>query len=63
MISAAPSPSRNDQPMISTVRLGASAVVSDPAPYTTQPIAKARRRPIMLPILPPVIIIVAITRV
>ena len=63
MISAAPIPSRNDHPMISTVRFGASAVVNDPAPYTTQPMAKARRRPMVLPILPPVIIIVAITRV
>ncbi len=32
MISAAPMPSRNDQPMISTVRLPASAVVSEPHP-------------------------------
>ena len=31
MISTAPRPSRNDQPMISTVRLGATEVVSDPA--------------------------------
>ena len=30
MISTAPIPSRNDQPMISTVRFGASEVVSDP---------------------------------
>ena len=30
MISTAPSPSRHDQPMISTVRFGARAVVSDP---------------------------------
>ena len=29
-ISTAPNPSRNDQPMISTVRLCDSAVVSDP---------------------------------
>ena len=32
MISTAPMPSRNDQPMMSTVRLGASDVVSDPQP-------------------------------
>ena len=31
MISTAPMPSRNDQPMISTVRFGASAVVKRPA--------------------------------
>ena len=30
MISAAPTPSRNDQPKISTVRLGAIAVVNEP---------------------------------
>ncbi len=30
MINAAPMPSRNDQPIISTVRFGASAVVNDP---------------------------------
>ncbi len=30
MISTAPRPSRTDQPMISTVRFGARAVVSDP---------------------------------
>ena len=30
MISTAPRPSRNDQPMISTVRFGASDVVNDP---------------------------------
>jgi hypothetical protein len=30
MISAAPTPSRNDQPSSSTPRFGASAVVSDP---------------------------------
>ena len=63
MIRAAPRPSRNDQPMISTVRFGASAVVRDPAAYTTQPIANALRRPMMLPIFPPVIIMVAITSV
>jgi hypothetical protein len=32
MMSAAPRPSRIDQPRISTVRFGASAVVKDPAP-------------------------------
>lgn len=31
-MSAAPSPSSNDQPSRSTVRLGARAVVSDPQP-------------------------------
>ena len=31
MISAAPMPSRNDQPMMRTVRVGASEVVSEPA--------------------------------
>ena len=30
MISTAPKPSRNDQPMISTVKFGARAVVIDP---------------------------------
>ena len=32
MISAAPMPSRNDQPMISTARFGEIAVVNDPQP-------------------------------
>ena len=32
MMSTAPMPSRNDQPMISTVRLGAIAVVAEPQP-------------------------------
>ena len=32
MISAAPTPSRNDQPMISTVRLCASEVMKEPQP-------------------------------
>jgi hypothetical protein len=32
MISAAPTPSRNDQPMINTARFGASPVVREPAP-------------------------------
>jgi hypothetical protein len=31
-INAAPIPSSNDQPTMSTVRLGARAVVNDPAP-------------------------------
>jgi hypothetical protein len=30
MISTAPKPSRPDQPIISTVRFGANAVVNDP---------------------------------
>ena len=32
MISAAPAPSRNDQPKMRIARLGASEVVSEPAP-------------------------------
>ena len=32
MISTAPMPSRNDQPMMSTVRFGESAVVIEPQP-------------------------------
>jgi hypothetical protein len=32
MISAAPTPSRTDQPISSTARFGDSAVVSDPQP-------------------------------
>jgi len=32
MISAAPMPSSSDQPISSTVRLGASAVVNEPTP-------------------------------
>ena len=32
MISAAPIPSRNDQPNSSTARFGESAVVNDPQP-------------------------------
>ena len=32
MMRMAPMPSMNDQPMISTVRLGASAVVMEPQP-------------------------------
>src|SRR4051794_24699521 len=63
MISTAPRPSRPDQPIISTVRFGDSAVVSDPQAYTTQPIANARLRPRISPILPPVIISDAITSV
>jgi hypothetical protein len=38
-------------------------VVRDPAPYTTQPIANARRRPIRPPTVPPVIMKAAITSV
>ena len=56
-------PSRNDHPKIKTPTLGASAVVTEPQPYMTQPIEKARRRPIMPPILPPVIMNMAITSV
>src|SRR4051812_1750758 len=63
MISTAPRPSRPDQPIISTVRFGDSAVVSDPHAYTTQPIANARLRPRISPIFPPVIISDAITSV
>ncbi len=63
MISTAPRPSRNDQPMIRTVRFGAMDVVNDPQAYTTQPIEKARLRPRISPILPPVIISEAITSV
>src|SRR3954451_12556565 len=62
-ISAAPTPSRNDQPRSSTGRLGASAVMNDPQPYTTQPIANARLRPMIAPIFAPVIISAAITSV
>src|SRR3954451_3715395 len=63
MISTAPRPSRPDQPIISTVRFGDSAVVSDPHAYTTQPIANARLRPTISPTFPPVIISDAITSV
>jgi hypothetical protein len=63
MISAAPTPSRNAHPRMRIPRFGAREVVREPAPYTTHPIEKARRRPIRLPIFPPVIIIVAITSV
>ncbi|MCU1629094.1 MAG: hypothetical protein JWP64_4043 [Pseudonocardia sp.] len=49
--------------MISTGRFGARAVVSEPSPYTTHPIAKARRLPIIEPILPPATMSIAITRV
>ena len=63
MISAAPTPSRNDQPKSRTGRLWAIDVVNDPQPYTTQPIANARFRPMMAPILAPVIMSDAITSV
>ena len=63
MISAAPIPSRSDHPIRSTVRFGASAVVNEPTPYTMQPRANARLRPMIWPTLPPVIISEAITRV
>ena len=62
-ISAAPTPSRNDQPKSSTGRLWAIDVVNEPHPYTTQPIAKARFRPMSAPIFAPVIISAAITSV
>jgi hypothetical protein len=39
------------------------AVTSEPQPYTTQPIANARFRPIMAPTFAPVIIRAAITSV
>src|SRR5215216_6395176 len=62
-IRAAPTPSRNDQPNNSTGRFGAIAVVKEPQPYTTQPIANARLRPMIAPIFAPVIISAAITSV
>ncbi len=63
MISAAPNPSNTDQPRIRTGRDLASAVVAEPHPYTTQPIMKARLRPMIWPILPPVIMNAAMTSV
>src|SRR5215216_3073712 len=62
-IRAAPTPSRNDQPNNSTGRFGAIAVVKEPQPYTTQPIANARFRPISAPTFAPMIISDAITSV
>src|SRR5215216_3537307 len=62
-IRAAPTPSRNDQPNNSTGRFGAIAVVKEPQPYTTQPIANARLRPMSAPTFAPVIISAAITSV
>ena len=41
----------------------ASAVMNEPQPYTTQPIMKARLRPTICPILPPVIMNAAMTSV
>ena len=63
MMRAAPRPSNPDQPMMSTVRFGDSAVIADPVPYTTSPMANARRRPMRAPILPPVIMNAAMTNV
>ena len=63
MISAAPMPSRTDQPIISTVRLCARPVTNDPVPYITQPIANAFLRPMICPTLPPVIMSEAMTKV
>src|SRR5580704_17669454 len=58
---AAPRPSSSDQPNSRTPRLGAAAVVADPNPYTTSPMASVRRYPRRAPILPPVIMNEAIT--
>ena len=60
-MSAAPSPSTTDQPSSRNHSLGATAVMSAPAPYTTQPMAKALREPILAPTVPPVIMKAAIT--
>ena len=59
----APSPSSTDQPRMRTPRFGATAVTSAPAAKTIMPRRKVRRRPRISPTLPPVIIMVAITRV
>jgi hypothetical protein len=56
-------PSRNDQPNRSTGRLGAIAVVNEPQPYTTQPIANARFGPMIAPTFASVIMSAAITSV
>ncbi len=52
-----------DQPSASTPTVGATAVSPEPTAYTTRPITKTRRRPYMSPILPPVSMKAAITRV
>ena len=52
--SAAPRPSTSDQPISSIARFCESAVISEPTPYTTMPIANARLRPHTSPSLPPV---------
>ena len=63
IISAAPTASRIDQPRIRTPMLGASAVIRAPAPKTTRPRRKARRLPMMSPILPPINISAAVVSV
>ena len=52
-----------DQPMISTVMFGAAAVIPAPRPNSPRPMRKASRRPMMSPILPPIIISAAIVSV
>ena len=62
-MSTAPRPSRTDHPSTSTGSDPAMEVMADPTPYTMQPIMKARLRPRIWPILPPVIMKAAMTRV
>ena len=48
---------------MSTQSSGATAVSAEPQAYTIRPTVKARRRPVRSPILPPVSMKAAITRV